>query len=434
MALSARDKALAAAAANQARQKAQQQIASVQSDLNTQIIAKVGVESTIASYNAQIATAGGPTTVSGKALVTERSSKTSSTNQTLSAKIQADQAKIAAIKSAQKPLSKADLAKYDKKFLKSPVISITSIDAPFISYNVGSVSEAYFTSRERFLLELDTADVTTGASKSVMDNSGNRPTYVSNAINLWKSAGAHKGMIQVNDASAYGSNDTTTITGANAKVDNQKYGFQFLYNPGTILMNFQGLPNTDVTMYTSGTEKFNAIGTGVTQSTIDFQIVINRMFDMKYYNADGTLKLGVRPDLYSPRTPSAQEQKDIYEKGTMYDIEYLLRTLNGFTMQSTLRNEITADMGFVSPRPVELHLGNKLRYLVQIPNFQINHLFFNERMVPLMTTLHMTASRLPDYGGSSASGDSSAANGTLPPSVQAAVNQSITFGQSLFVP
>jgi hypothetical protein len=416
---SARDKAIAAAKANQVKQAANQQIQSIQSDLNTQITAKVAVETQVASYNAQIAAATNPSQIN--ALANEKSAKTTSLNASLSAKISADQLKIAAIKAAQKPLSKTDLAKYDKAGLKAGLVTITNITSPFISYNVGSVAEAYFTSRERFLLELDTANVSTGATKSVMDNSTNRPTIVTNAANLWKSAGAHKGMIQTY-APSIGKGGTFAQKGAEATIDNTLYGFQFLYNPGSILMSWQGTPQTDITMYTSGTEKFNAIGTGVTQSTVDFQIVINRMFDMKYYNADGTLKVGSAPDLYTPRQPTAQEQKDIYEKGTMYDIEYLLRTLLGFTMKSSLRNENTADMGFVSARPVELHLGNKLRYLVQIPNFSINHIFFNERMVPLMTTVHITASRIPDYGGPLVTGDNADPNATPPPPTKPAVN------------
>ena len=72
----------------------------------------------------------------------------------------------------------------------------------------------------------------------------------------------------------------------------------------------------------------------------------------------------------------------------------------GFEVDSQLGRGKTADMGFVIPRPVELHLGNKLRYLVYINGFSLNHVIFDERMVPMFTTLSVTANRVPDYGGS----------------------------------
>jgi hypothetical protein len=73
--------------------------------------------------------------------------------------------------------------------------------------------------------------------------------------------------------------------------------------------------------------------------------------------------------------------------------------LFGFEVDSQLGRGKTADMGFVIPRPVELHLGNKLRYLVYVNGFSLNHVIFDTRMVPLFTTLSITANRVPDYGG-----------------------------------
>jgi putative thioredoxin len=69
--------------------------------------------------------------------------------------------------------------------------------------------------------------------------------------------------------------------------------------------------------------------------------------------------------------------------GTMYDVEYLLRTLLGYTLKSYLRNNQTADMGYLGARPVELHLGKSLRYLGTVTSLRIEHVIFNEQMVPL---------------------------------------------------
>jgi hypothetical protein len=88
----------------------------------------------------------------------------------------------------------------------------------------------------------------------------------------------------------------------------------------------------------------------------------------------------------------------------MYDIEYLLRTLMGTTMSSYLRGENTADMGWLPAIPVELHLGKSLRYLGTINNINLNHIIFDERMVPLFTTVDIGFARLPDYPVKSTNG------------------------------
>jgi hypothetical protein len=176
--------------------------------------------------------------------------------------------------------------------------------------------------------------------------------------------------------------------------DKHNYGFQFQYNPGTVAMSYFTSPNVDVTMITSGTEMFNLAGVSGSQGSVSFQIIINRIFDMQYYNEYGNLQ---NPDRYAKAPASPAEEKAIYNKGTMYDLEYLLRVLMGTTMSSYLRGENTADMGWLPAIPVELHLGKSLRYLGVVNSLNINHMIFNERMVPLFSTVDIAFARLPDY-------------------------------------
>jgi hypothetical protein len=168
-------------------------------------------------------------------------------------------------------------------------------------------------------------------------------------------------------------------------------------------MSYYTSPNVDVTMITSGTEMFNLAGVSGSQGQVSFQIIINRIFDMQYYSPDGNLQ---NPERYSKRPASVREEQDIYNKGTMYDLEFLLRVLMGTTMSSYLRGENTADMGWLPAIPVELHLGKSLRYLGVVNSLNVNHMIFNERMVPLFTTVDIAFVRLPDYpvGNSSDTG------------------------------
>lgn len=223
---------------------------------------------------------------------------------------------------------------------------------------------------------------------------------------LWSPGQAHKGMfLKYKSPGGINLDDAIAAKADPAKVveSNIFYGFQFHYNPTSVGMTYGGIPEVDVAMYTSGTEAFNALGVGVSQSTITFNMLINRVFDMKYYNAQtGYLKDGVSSSQFAGRFPTPQEQREIYNKGTMYDIEFFLRTImGGVTMNSYLgRNawdKKTSDMGFLTGIPVELHLGKSMRYLGRVEGFSINHVLFTERMVPTFTEVSVTLTRIPDH-------------------------------------
>ena len=257
-----------------------------------------------------------------------------------------------------------------------------------LKYNASSVKEAYFSNKTSF-------------SSRVM-KSVNSPTTVTRASELWTTSLGSKGMIitseQVLKAWQSGPNNK------NSYYDQNNWGFQFQYNPGTVDMTYYTSPNVDVTMITSGTEMFNLAGVSGSQGSINFQIIINRIFDMQYYTKDGLLSDQAKTNY--PRPPQgADDQKMLYNKGTMYDIEYLLRTLMGTTMSSYLRGENTADMGWLPAIPVELHLGKSLRYLGTINNINLNHIIFDERMVPLFTTVDIGFARLPDYPATNQGGN-----------------------------
>jgi hypothetical protein len=249
-----------------------------------------------------------------------------------------------------------------------------------LKYNASSVKEAYFSNKTSF-------------SSRVMQ-SINSPSTVGRASELWTTALGSKGMIITSEQVLQ--NWQSGPQNGNSYADQNNWGFQFQYNPGTVDMTYYTSPNVDVTMVTSGTEMFNLAGVSGSQGSINFQLIINRIFDMQYYNRDGLLVAG--GNTVYPRPPVGDaEQKMLYNKGTMYDIEYLLRTLMGTTMSSYLRGENTADMGWLPAIPVELHLGKSLRYLGTVNNINLNHLIFDERMVPLFTTVDIGFARLPDY-------------------------------------
>jgi hypothetical protein len=256
-----------------------------------------------------------------------------------------------------------------------------------LQYNASSVKETYFSTRTDFVNKLM--------------KSNNQPTVVRSAGDLWTSVLGSKGMIVTSEQVLKAWNSGSNKAQSSNYFDKNNYGFQFQYNPGTVAMSYFTSPNVDVTMITSGTEMFNLAGVSGSQGSVSFQIIINRIFDMQYYDENGNLR---NPERYPKRPSSVKEEQDIYNKGTMYDLEFLLRVLMGTTMDSYLRGENTADMGWLPAIPVELHLGKSLRYLGVVNSLNINHMIFNERMVPLFSTVDIAFARLPDYPGGTGGG------------------------------
>jgi hypothetical protein len=253
-----------------------------------------------------------------------------------------------------------------------------------LSYNVAVPKEAYFSSNQDFLKETTYR--------------GNQPSKVTQASQLWTSANNSKGMFVMTNPVP-----VTTPYAGQAEYHAQwgpgpdewaRYGFQFLYNPATVGMSFATAPNTDIGLQTSGQEKFNLMGTSGSFSTVSFQVIINRMFDMKYIDRNGNLMPGAQ-DKYGENFPDTGTAIQIRNKGTMYDIEFLMRTLLGYTLNTHLRGN-TADIGYLGAFPVELHLGKSMRYWGTVDSFSLNHTIFNEDMVPIFTSVDITFNRLVD--------------------------------------
>ena len=275
--------------------------------------------------------------------------------------------------------------------------------------NLSATKENYFTTTSflKDTLESDTNFPALYTPEGKAINS----TALKSADTLWTANRSSKGVIQTWNSSAAYTSSAELLSGSGAT---QKYNlegdiraFQFHYNPGSVSMVYRGVPDVDITVYTANIEKFNLMSPQTNMSTIQFSLVLNRMSDMHYITPSGDYRrpgVAYKGDVYSrdPRTTTKyNELKDIYEKGTMYDVEYLLNVLVGYQLNSALRKgSLTSDMGWVSPRPVELHLGSNLRYLIFISEFQIDHAIFNERMVPLLSTVKLSGTRIPDYDGS----------------------------------
>jgi len=284
---------------------------------------------------------------------------------------------------------------------------ISDVDFTGYTYNAPMVKSAYVGNATKNLGFTDT------------------PSPYTNAFTqAWKDNKPAKGALQMSKTqiqAIQASFPTSSISsGSGFLPDPTPYGFKFLYNPSSVSMSWGLVDSFNPPYEQTGQDPGAAVGAGILSSTITLSLMLNRIGDMTVLNSDGLIpsiytQVPTNPNTgyvtggsapqpvysgvtdYYPFNVSNDDLKMIYQKGTMYDLEYLFRTVGGFnaTYNSYLNGK-TADVGWLQPIPVELHLGNSLRYLVRVSELDVQHIMFNERMVPTLTQVNLTLSRYYD--------------------------------------
>jgi hypothetical protein len=250
-------------------------------------------------------------------------------------------------------------------------------------YNAPMVNSAYFTGSG-------------GVSESLVGvtNDGNfvDAGKYQDALNAWSGTTGGRGVLQMDRKFV---NQISLSQNSALALDPQMYGFKFLYNPKEIAMSWGLQDKMDPEFIASGQDAFSVISAGLISSTVEITLLLNRIGDFSYINQDG-YNDGVDVSPY-PETVEIEEVKEIYKKGTMYDLEYLFKTMNGphATFISKLNGK-TADRGWMRPTVVELHLGAGMRYRVRIRDMSVTHSIFNSRMVPILSSVRLVLGRFND--------------------------------------
>ena len=206
--------------------------------------------------------------------------------------------------------------------------------------------------------------------------------------------------------------------------NNYNYGFQFLWNPETISSSISR--NMDVTP--SAADRFRSVaGDFPGQETYQFQIMLDRVNDFAAFRSmagDTYANSMNHPKAVEVNANSPQVRESKYSKiptsamsyypsalgsvnmekinalmkyGTMADLEYLFKALNGNGANqgsgewATLMLKKTANIGFLSPSLLGFRFGpnaqQQLSFVGWITNLSINHTYFTEDMIPLRTTV-----------------------------------------------
>jgi len=179
------------------------------------------------------------------------------------------------------------------------------------------------------------------------------------------------------------------------------HGFRFHYNPQELNQTIGTLQGISPELMMSGKDQANMITAPTQSSTISFTLYLNRIEDMNVLaNTTRTAPLIEDADSknYYPEVVKKADRELIKDFGTMYDLEFLFKAVNGEMggYTSPLRLAKTADVGWLNGMAIEMHLGRKLRYLARIINISIKHILFTENMVPTLSIVSISAHRFHD--------------------------------------
>lgn len=171
-----------------------------------------------------------------------------------------------------------------------------------------------------------------------------------------------------------------------------KYGFQFLWNPSSVSSSVSR--NMDITPSSADRMK-SVVGAFPGQETVSFNIVIDRINDFACLKAlpnPETLSTYYGTGYPGETEPFGTKIKNLMSQGTMADLEYLFRAINGGSENwRTLLGKPTANIGFLMPTLLGLVLGpsatNNLSYVGWLTGLSMQHEMFTEEMIPLRTTV-----------------------------------------------
>ena len=206
----------------------------------------------------------------------------------------------------------------------------------------------------------------------------------------------------------------TFKAGTNGLIDRQ-YGFQFMWNPTDISLTVNR--NADITP-TAADRSGQMTGNFQGQEQLSFSIILDRTNDFAcakgLVDANGNINTTNLTTYYSAFYPFESNEvtveqriKELLTYGTMADIEYLFKTVNGngtyvtdpktgafqLVPHANGLGKLTADTGYLSTSILAVEFGpnptESLSYTGWFESLSISHNKFTENMIPLTSTVNV---------------------------------------------
>jgi len=215
----------------------------------------------------------------------------------------------------------------------------------------------------------------------------------------------------------YTSYNWANANNAKSHKKDPRYGFQFLWNPNEITTSVA--VNMDITP--SFADKFvNVVGAFPSGEYLTFSLRLDRTNDFaciksishvpkankelttydqlakdysSYYSAAAAFDYGFGDEV-------SYKIQDLQKYGTIADLEYLYKAINGPGWTNVATGRVSSDIGFLSPTLLKIDIG-PLSYLGYVNNLTVNHTAFTKDMIPIRTDVTLQFNLMATAGLSS---------------------------------
>lgn len=195
-------------------------------------------------------------------------------------------------------------------------------------------------------------------------------------------------------------NSTTSNTGTNT--EDPRYGFHFLWNPDSFQTSVA--VNMDITP-TSNDKFAKVIGAFPSGESLIVNLMVDRTNDLFCLRSHRTDQSSFKTDWsqfyeyyqgFSFENPGSKEYRQsmdsklraLQEYGTLADIEYIYKAINGPGWTNPVLDRETSDIGFLLPTLLKIEIG-PVGYLGYVNSLNITHNAFTKGMIPMRSTVSM---------------------------------------------
>jgi len=186
-----------------------------------------------------------------------------------------------------------------------------------------------------------------------------------------------------------------SVQGAQAELVKNKqltksWGFKFLYNPSAFGYSQNIDQSENALNYADYMNSTTPLLNAPSLSSYSLEAWLNRIPDMKKANQS--------KDYYSKDADIA-DLRQLWARGTEYDLDFLYRVMNGDPRKVPgwgVGNNMRADVGFIMQSYVVVKMGNGLYFQGYINSISVNHALLTDMMIPMLSSVSISITRLPD--------------------------------------
>jgi hypothetical protein len=181
--------------------------------------------------------------------------------------------------------------------------------------------------------------------------------------------------------------------------EDPRYGFQFLWNPEAVTTSVA--VNLDITPTVA--DKFvKVVGAFPSGEYLTINVVLDRTNDFFAIKAVNRVTKEFATNAYDDYKDGGileasltgttgvnrftEKLNQLRKKGTLADIEYLYKAINGPGWQNVATGDESSDIGFLSPTLLKIDLG-PISYIGYVQNLTVNHISFTPSMIPIRSTV-----------------------------------------------